>query len=202
MLSQIKNKLKKTRLLPVLVFIAYTFSVQNLRNFLIALFRYLYNNVLTFLPIHSIRVFYLRYFLNIKIGKSSFIHMGARFEGKIVIGRNSVIGRKCILIGNITIKNNVSITAEAYIFTISHLVNDPDFKCFYTEVILEDHSWIGARAIIQPGVQIGKGAVLGSGAIATKSIPDYTIYAGVPAKQIGERNKEINYELNYSPYFQ
>jgi maltose O-acetyltransferase len=140
--------------------------------------------------------------LKIKIGKKSFIHMGARFEGKIIIGSNSVIGRNCVLIGSIIIKNNVSITAESYIFTSSHIVNDQYFNCFYTTVIIKDYAWIGARAIIQPGVIIGEGSILGSGSIATKNIPDFEIFAGVPAKYIGTRSKVLTYTLNYSPFFQ
>jgi len=128
--------------------------------------------------------------------------MGARLEGKILIGNNTVVGRNCILMGSIIIKNNVSITAETYIFTTSHIVDDPYFSCFYTSVIINDHAWIGARAIIQPGVEIGEGAIVGSGAVVTKNIPDFEIFAGVPAKRIGTRSKELKYTLNYSPFFQ
>ena len=128
--------------------------------------------------------------------------MGARFEGNISIGSNSVIGRRCVLLGDIIIKNNVSVTAETYIFTTSHLANDPDFKCFYTTVVIEDYAWIGARAIIQPGVTIGKGAILGSASVATKDIPEFEIFAGAPARHIGLRARDLKYELNYSPYFQ
>jgi maltose O-acetyltransferase len=128
--------------------------------------------------------------------------MGVRFEGKILIGNNTVIGRNCVLMGSIIIKNNVSITAETYIFTSSHIVNDPYFNCFYTTVIIKDYAWVGARAIIQPGVIIGEGSILGSGSIATKNIPDFEIFAGAPAKCIGNRSKVLLYTLNYSPFFQ
>jgi maltose O-acetyltransferase len=106
------------------------------------------------------------------------------------------------LIGSIIIKNNVSITAETYIFSSSHIVNDPYFNCYYKTVIINNYAWIGVRAIIQPGVIIGEGSILGSGSIATKNIPDFEIFAGVPAKRIGYRSKELLYTLNYSPFFQ
>jgi maltose O-acetyltransferase len=68
--------------------------------------------------------------------------------------------------------------------------------------VINDYAWIGARAIIQPGVIIGRGAVLGSGSIATKNIPEFEIYAGTPAKYIGTRSRDLTYKLNYSPFFQ
>ena len=56
--------------------------------------------------------------------------------------------------------------------------------------------------MILPGVKISEGAVLGAMSIATADIPEFKIYAGNPAKLIGERNKEIEYTLNYQPFFQ
>jgi acetyltransferase-like isoleucine patch superfamily enzyme len=47
--------------------------------------------------------------------------------------------------------------------------------------------WLGARAIVLPGVSVGDGAVVGAGAVVTKDVPPYAIVAGVPARKIGER---------------
>ncbi len=180
----------------------FTSFFVSLKLYVVALNFYIYNEWITFFPFHIVRIFYLRNFLNIKIGKYSFMHMGVRFEGKISIGTHTVIGRNCVLKGDILIKDNVSITAETYIFTSSHLINDPYFSCFYTRVIIEDYAWIGARAMIMPGVTIGKGAVLGAVSMANRDIPDYEIYVGSPAKRIGSRSSELKYELNYFPFFQ
>jgi maltose O-acetyltransferase len=128
--------------------------------------------------------------------------MGARFSGTIKIGDNSIIGRNCILIGNITIKNNVSITAETYIFTTSHIINSPTFACFYKEVIIDDYAWIGARAMILPGIKIGRGSVVGAASTVTKDVPDNSIVAGAPAREIGKRTLIPEYTLMYSPFFQ
>jgi maltose O-acetyltransferase len=163
---------------------------------------YLFNGLLTFVPNHFMRVFYLRNIAGVRIGRLCFIHMGARFEGNIIIGDNSVIGRKCVLLGDITIKNNVSITAETYIFTSSHIIDSPTFGTLNKPVMIEDYAWIGARAIIFPGVRIGKGAVLGAASTATKDIPDYSVFAGVPAKEIGKRSELLEYTLAYFPFFQ
>jgi maltose O-acetyltransferase len=128
--------------------------------------------------------------------------MGSRFEGKIEIGNNSVVGRSCILNGNIRIGENVSITAECYFFSMSHFVNDSLFRTFDKTIIIEDYCWIGARAILLPGVIMGKGAVLGANSVATKKIENFEIHVGCPAKKINNRNSDLKYNLNYSPFFQ
>lgn len=59
------------------------------------------------------------------------------------------------------------------------------------------YSWICSRAIVLPGVNIGEGAVVASGAVVTKSVPPYAIVAGIPAKIIGYREKK-DWEYGYS----
>lgn len=56
-------------------------------------------------------------------------------------------------------------------------------------IILEDNVWIGTRAIILKGVTIGEGAVIGAGAVVTRSIPSTTLAVGVPAKVIRQITK-------------
>ncbi len=50
------------------------------------------------------------------------------------------------------------------------------------DIVVEDDVWIGARAIILKGVTIGKGSIVGAGAVVTKTIPPYSIVGGIPAK--------------------
>ena len=52
------------------------------------------------------------------------------------------------------------------------------------KVVIGNDVWIGMRSIIMPGVKIGNGVVIGSGAVVTKDIPDYAVVGGVPAKII------------------
>lgn len=54
-------------------------------------------------------------------------------------------------------------------------------------IIVEDDVWIGANAVLVSGVTIGKGSVVGAGAVVTRSFPPYSIIAGVPARTIGTR---------------
>lgn len=62
------------------------------------------------------------------------------------------------------------------------------------DTIIQDGAWIGMRAMIMPGVTIGEGAIIASGAIITKSVAPYTIVAGNPAKPIKQRFPEATVE--------
>jgi len=199
---RLKHSLSRLRVLPALYFAHRFFSVSNFVLIYKSFIFYLYNYWLTRFPWHALRVAYLRHILGLEIGTKTFIHMGCLFYEGVKIGRNSVIGRECHLLGDITIRNNVSITAQAYIFSATHNKDSPDFSAYSKPVIIDDYAWIGARAMILPGVRIGRGAILGSASTATRDIPDFCISAGSPAKTIGQRNRDLTYELVYFPYFQ
>ena len=90
------------------------------------------------------------------------------------------IGRRVAISPNVTIvcasgPNNSTLSINNYV-SKSLIVSKP--------VEISDDVWIGANAVIMPGVVIGKGSIIGAGSVVTKSIPDHTIYAGVPAKFI------------------
>ena len=122
---------------------------------------------------------------------------------QIEIGKNCVINRDVYLDGRsgILIGDNVNISFGVTILSLQHDHQNPDFAVSGGQVVVGNDAWIGARAIILPGVTIGRGAVIAAGAVVTKSVPDFTVVGGVPAKKIGERNAEINYLTNFNPYF-
>lgn len=111
----------------------------------------------------------------------------------ISIGNNSGIGARCSLNDStrISIGNNVLMGPEVIFYTTNHkidrnkLIINQGFE--FGDIKIEDDVWIGARAIILPGVTVGKGAVIGAGAVVTKNVDDYTIVGGIPAKKIGRR---------------
>jgi len=203
---KLKSVIKGTFIFPIyLWFRGFRNPLEKIKEYGEGFKYYLFNHFLTCFPIHWLRIFYLRFILGISIGKECFIHMGCFFAGNnIAIGNNTVIGRDCYLGGGgkLVIKDNVSITAQTYIICATHLKDSPTFECIHRDVTIEDHAWIGARAMILPGVRIGKGSILGAASTATKDIPDHSVYAGSPAKEVGKREKELLYTLRYFPCFQ
>ncbi|GIW63047.1 MAG: hypothetical protein KatS3mg090_0873 [Patescibacteria group bacterium] len=142
----------------------------------------------------------------IKIGKGSTIHMFARFYNpvNIKIGNDSIIGEFCVLDGRdkLIIGDHVDIASGVLIYNSEHNINDENFTATTEKVVIEDYVFVGPRAIILPGVTIGKGAVIAAGAVVTKDIPPFAIAAGVPAKIIGERKlKKLNYRLGRPALF-
>jgi len=128
-------------------------------------------------------------------GKNITLEDGAYFGkgDRITIGDNSGIGTKCQLYGKITIGKDVLMAPEVIILTRNHKHNKTDVPMRIQgfedekEVIIEDDVWIGTRAIIMPGVRIGKGSIVGAGSVVTKNVEPYSIVGGVPAKELKKR---------------
>ena len=87
----------------------------------------------------------------------------------------------------ITIGTKVAISREAFICTASHDITKPNRPLVTAPITICDGVWIGARAIILPGVTIGEGAVVAAGAVVTKDVEPFTVVAGNPAKFIKKR---------------
>ena len=135
------------------------------------------------------------------------VHMGVRFFSPrgISIGVDSKVGFASFLDGraSLTIGNHVDMASEVMIYNSEHDLEAGDFAAHDGPVNIGDYVFIGPRAIILPGVTIGRGAVVAAGAVVTKDVPDFAIVGGVPAKVIGERkNKSPHYRLGRSRLFQ
>jgi len=162
--------------------------------------------LLGYISFHSIRkaVFVLA---GIKFGRKSTIHIGARFyqPKNIKIGHGTIIGDHATLDGRakLTIGNHVDIASSVMILNAQHDLGSSNFDPIQKPVVIKDYVFIGPRAIILPGVTIGKGAVVAAGAVVTKDVPDLVIVGGVPAKEIKKRNiKTLNYKLGRPKLFQ
>jgi len=124
-----------------------------------------------------------------------------RDPSKISIGHHSVIGDHSILDGRngIVIGNNVVLATNVRIRTEQHDHIDPWFRCStqsHGPVRIGDRAWIGSHAIILHSVSIGEGAVVAADAVVTHDIPPYTIVAGIPAKQVGNRTNDLRYTVD------
>jgi maltose O-acetyltransferase len=175
------------------------------RNYLSELRLYVCNHLVAALPSHFIRLLFYRHVARFEIGAGAAIHLGAWFEAidGLTVGSNSVINDNCRLDtrGRITIGRNVSISPEVIILTADHDLESPNFAGRHREVTVGDYAWIGTRAMVLPGVQIGEGAVVGAGAIVTGNVAPYTVVVGAPAHPIRERPRNLAYQLNYRRLF-
>ena len=174
---------------------------------IIAEFRiFLCNRWVSRVPSRRFRLLFYRKIMKYGIGRQSSIFLDCTFDCTVHFSMksNSVINTKCRLDnkGGIHIGQNVSISQEVMILSADHDLDSPDFAGRERPVYIEDYAWIGSRAIIMPGVVIGKGAVVAAGAVVTRSVAPYTVVAGVPAKKIRMRPEHITYQLNYSRPFQ
>ncbi len=181
-------------------------KIFNRFNSYIADIELLILRVVGFVPIHSFRtLFYLA--AGVKMGRNSHIHMGIQFfePKRIRIGRGTIIGQNAFLDGRDTLKigDFVDIASDVMVYNSEHALNSEDFSAVNAPVEIGDYCFIGPRAIILPGVKIGKGAVVAAGAVVTKDVADFAIVGGVPAQKIGERqNKDPKYVLGRSRLFQ
>lgn len=109
--------------------------------------------------------------------------------GDVVIGDYTRIGIHNTIIGPVCIGSHVNLAQGITVTALNHNFEDKtkriDEQGITTKpVIIGDDVWIGANAVILPGVTIGKHCVVAAGAVVTKDVPDNTIVGGVPAKEI------------------
>lgn len=87
------------------------------------------------------------------------------------------------------------------ILTAAHDIQSSHFVGYTKKIEIGNHAFIGSRALIILGVTIGIGAVVAAGSVVTESIPEFEVWAGVPAKKIGDRNKSLYYRHQYNRLF-
>ncbi len=143
----------------------------------------------------------------LKIGKGSKVHVFARFfEPKnIEIGEDSVVGESAFLDGRtkIEIGSHVDIASQVLIYNSQHDIDDTGFGAIEKPVAVEDYVFIGPRAIILPGVKIGRGAVVAAGAVVTRDVEAGKVVGGVPAREIRTRKlTDFKYRLGRKRLFQ
>jgi len=144
--------------------------------------------------------------MGFKIGKGTTIFMNCKFDAAkgLIIGEHSVINANCRLDtrGGLEISNNVSISEHVIIISADHDMDSINFEGRTKKVTISEYVWVGTRATILPGVNLGEGAVIAAGALVTKNVNDYEVVGGVPAKYIKNRNTDLKYKLNYKRLFQ
>lgn len=113
---------------------------------------------------------------------------------RIEIGDRVVIRPQTIIMANdiarIIIGNDVLIGSGVHFYSANHAFDRPDMLISSqghsptSDIFIEDDVWIGAGAIILPGIRIGRHSVVAAGSVVTKSVEPYSVYAGNPARKI------------------
>lgn len=122
------------------------------------------------------------------------VTIGALEDTRIYIDERTFIGPHICIAGpgNITIGKNCLIASHTGIFANNHIFDDPTRMIVAQGVtrkgiVIEDDCWLGHRVTVLDGVTIGKGSVIGAGAVVTKDIPPYSVAVGIPARVIKSR---------------
>jgi maltose O-acetyltransferase len=168
---------------------------------------YVTNHIVSHVPSFTLRHAWYRRVLGIQLDGHAGIHMGCYVwfygPGSIRrtgtrIGQNSRVNRDCTvdLRGGLTVGANVSVSAEVTILTSAGMANSRGAG-EAKRVVIEDNVWVGMRAMIMPGVTVGRGAVVGAGAVVMRDVPPLAIVFGSPARPVGTRApEEADYVLD------
>lgn len=137
----------------------------------------------------------------IKIGEKNIIEEGTAFifadqwrpGPSIVLGDRVFVGRSCEfnICGSISVGDDSLIASGCKFIDHNHgtaLESPMNVQPNITSpIVLENNVWLGVNVVVLKGVTIGSGAIVGAGAVVTRSVPAGEIWAGIPARKIGER---------------
>jgi putative colanic acid biosynthesis acetyltransferase WcaF len=143
-------------------------------------------------PFHDWRAFLLRCF-GARLGPNCHFYPRARIwapwnllceDGVSLADEAEIYNPSPVWLGSHAI-----VSQQGYICGATHDYNDPAFPLISFPMSLGAYSWVCARASVCPGVNVGEGAVLGLGSVATKDLEPWVVYAGVPALPVKQRTE-------------
>ena len=140
--------------------------------------------------------------LGAEIGKNVLFHFKTEIRGihKLKIGKGTIVGDNALLAAQrgLSIGENVNISSNVSIYSGAHDHRDPYFRSTpqtTRPITIGNRVWIGSNVIILTGVNIGEGAVCCAGCVVTKDVEPYSVVAGIPAKKVNERPRDLRYEF-------
>ena len=160
--------------------------------------------VVGYLPSHRIRcAIYQAMGLGIGQGTHIYGRLEVRNPSSVSIGRTTTVGHDVILDGRggLTIGDNVNLSSDVAIWTLTHDPQAKDFGTWAGPVTIESYAWLGFRSTVLPGVTVGEGAVVAAGAVVTKNVAPYAIVGGIPAVVLGERSRDLDYRCGGGYHF-
>lgn len=143
-------------------------------------------------PFHAWRCWLLRSF-GATIGNQNFIYPTARIwapwllqtEDVVTIGPDVEVYNP----GGVFLEHHAIVSQGAYLCGATHDYHSPDFTYVAKPIRCRAYSWVAARAIVLPGVELAEGSVVGAGAVVSRNTEPWTVYAGNPALRVGERRR-------------
>jgi putative colanic acid biosynthesis acetyltransferase WcaF len=143
-------------------------------------------------PLHYWRCALLRLF-GARLGSPNFIYPTARIWAPWLLqtGDLVTIGRRVEIYnpGGVILGDRTIVSQDAYLCGATHDYQSLEFTYLAKLIRTGPHVWICARAIVLPGVHCGTGSVLGAGSVATRTLDDWTVYAGNPARPVRARTR-------------
>jgi putative colanic acid biosynthesis acetyltransferase WcaF len=141
-------------------------------------------------PFHAWRSMLLRLF-GAKVGAKCHFYPGSRVwapwnlrcEDRVTFANGAEIYNPSPMYFG----SHAIVSQGAYVCGATHIYNEPEFSLVSFEMKIGAYAWICARAMVAPGVNVGDGAVLGLGAVATRDLEPFGVYAGNPAKLVKQR---------------
>jgi putative colanic acid biosynthesis acetyltransferase WcaF len=141
-------------------------------------------------PFSGLKILILKMY-GAKIGKGVVIkpNVNIKYPWLLTIGNHSWIGEGVWIdnLAKVTIGNNVCISQGALLLCGNHNYKESTFDLMLGEIIIEDGVWIGAKAVVCPGVKCKSHSILSVGSVATKDMEPYSVYQGNPAVKIKDR---------------
>ena len=143
-------------------------------------------------PLHSWRALLLRLF-GARMGRKCHFYPGSKIWAPwnltcadlVAVGDGAEIYNPAPL----RLGSHAIVSQGAYVCGATHDFDDPAFPLLAFSMDIGAYAWICARALVSPGVNIGDGAVLGLGSVATRDLEPWGVYAGVPAVKVKERKR-------------
>jgi acetyltransferase-like isoleucine patch superfamily enzyme len=123
-----------------------------------------------------------------------------KIEGQyesLSIGEHTALGNvEIVLHAPVRIGSRVVINDNCRLLTATHDTRDPAWRTVARPIVIEDYAWIATDALILPGVRVGRGAVVGAGAVARVDVQPYSIVVGNPAAPTSRTRPQ---SLSYDP---
>lgn len=168
-----------------------------------ALLLFVWHAAVSVLPSYTLRRLWFTKMLGNRCNSAVALHRGVKLfsTGGIDIAEDTTINRDVTLDGRgqLHIGRHVSISEGVKILTAGHDIDSSDFALRLAPVRISDWVWIGANALIMPGVTIGEGAVVGAGSVVTRDVQPYTVVAGSPARFVRSRHVQPKYSPLWKP---